>query len=198
MASVYIGVILIGLLHGIEPSHGWPVAVLFSLRKKEKMLYGLITSSILAFFHFVSSIAVVLLFLFLNKTLSLSSLPFVRYVAAGVLFFMAYRAFNEKIEDSCEKSVKTLWQMATFAFVLGFVHEEEFALLALCLNNINCLLLMVTYASSVSIVLILLTLISIKSYTKVEKQIKRYEKYIPKIIALVLAGLGVLYLIRVF
>jgi len=36
MSSIYFGVILIGLLHGLEPGHGWPVAALYSLRKEKK------------------------------------------------------------------------------------------------------------------------------------------------------------------
>jgi hypothetical protein len=36
--SLFFGVILFGLLHGINPSHGWIVAVLYSIRKKRQII----------------------------------------------------------------------------------------------------------------------------------------------------------------
>jgi len=72
------------------------------------------------------------------------------------------------------------------AFVLGFAHEEEFALLALAVGGINPLMLMISYATSVTLALIGITLLSIKAYESVQPKIKRYEKYIPKISALIL------------
>jgi len=64
--SVYLSAILIGLLHGVEPGHGWPVAVVYSLQRERRAWFGLLTSSILAFFHLISSLAVVLIFLLVN------------------------------------------------------------------------------------------------------------------------------------
>lgn len=58
--SIYFGVIVFGLLHGINPSHGWIVAVLYSIRKERKVISSIISSGIIAGGHFISSIAVVL------------------------------------------------------------------------------------------------------------------------------------------
>lgn len=52
----------------------------------------------------------------------------------------------------------TLWGIASIAFVLGFSHEEEFALLALAVGGVDPLVLMLTYASSVMIGLMGVTL----------------------------------------
>ena len=43
---VFLGVITFGLLHGINPSHGWTVAVLYSIRNKRPLLSSLTSSSI--------------------------------------------------------------------------------------------------------------------------------------------------------
>jgi len=54
LVSTYLGVIVIGLLHGLEPGHGWPVAFLYSTRTERTVFHGLISSGVIAFFHFVS------------------------------------------------------------------------------------------------------------------------------------------------
>jgi len=47
-----------------------------------------------------------------------------------------------------------LWGLATFAFILGFAHEEEFALLALAASGINAWALMISYGLAVLLGLI--------------------------------------------
>ena len=86
--------------------------------------------------------------------------------------------------------------MAVFAFVLGFVHEEEFALLSLCLANINCLLLMVAYALAVTVALMTLTLVAIWAYEVVHHRFHKVEQYLPRISAIVLGVLGVFYIFK--
>lgn len=216
----YIGVILLGLLHGLEPGHGWPVAFFYSVRRSRPLLYGILSSSIISFFHFVSSIAVVIAYVLLSSFLDIS-IPFLNYIAAAILIILAYVFFTEDVKDEFEtqhghiheniesiehehehehlgqgqhthwhKHVKrivlSLWGTATFAFVLGFAHEEEFALLAMAVGGVNPLMLMISYAASVTLALMGITLLSIKAYESIQLKIKRYEKYIPKITALIL------------
>ena len=196
MVYIYLSAIVIGLIHGLEPSHGWPVAVYYTLEKKDKLLYGIITSSILAFFHFVSSIAVVVLFLLFNKAVNFTSFPIARYTAFGLLLLLAIIAWFEKPKEVEKRKTKTLWQIASYAFVLGFVHEEEFAILAFCVGGNNCLALMITYAIAVSLALITITLLSIKSYRLIEPKIKKYDKYLHKIFAAILIVIAISYLFR--
>ena len=199
MVSTYLGVILIGLLHGLEPGHGWPVAALYSFKKRNRYLFGFLAALIIAFFHFISSVAVVLIFIFFDAKFDFSSFSWLRYVAAALLFYMAYR-FWTHYEHSHEpkKMPKSLWGIAAFAFVLGFVHEEEFALLAFCLDNINCLLLMVSYAAAVSFSIIGITLASIHAYSKIQHRMHEIEHYLPKISAVILLVLALLFAFKVF
>ena len=92
--------------------------------------------------------------------------------------------------------VKNLKEIATFAFILGFAHEEEFALLAFCLNNVNCLLMMASYALAVTISLVTITLLSVYGYEKIKHKIERYEHYLPKISAVILFIFASPYLIK--
>ena len=196
MVYFYLGAAVIGLIHGLEPGHGWPVAVYYSLNKTNRIMHGIISSSIIAFFHFFSSIAVVVLFLWFNKKVNFTSLPIARYLAFGILLLLSIKAWFGNPHDIKKKKTQTLWQIASYAFVLGFVHEEEFAILAFCIHGNNCLALMLTYAIAVSFALITITLISIKSYSLIEPKIKKYDKYLPKIFALILFFIAISYLFR--
>lgn len=216
--SVYLSAILIGLLHGVEPGHGWPVAVAYSLQRERRTWFGLVTSSILAFFHLISSLAVLVVFLLVNRAVDLSSLPIIRYGVVLLLLYMAYRAYAEDHRhghghshahhhhphDSSHthapghggRRLESLWEMAVFAFLLGFVHEEEFALLALCLGGIQCVSLMLTHALAVSAALIGGTLLAIHGFHLVEDRLRKYQDYIPKAMAGLFVLMAILYLLR--
>ena len=66
-----IGIIGFGLSHGINPSHGWPVAVLYAMRTRRPLFSGIVSSSIIAGAHFVSSIAVVVGYILVVNTLNI-------------------------------------------------------------------------------------------------------------------------------
>ena len=93
---IILGVLLIGLIHGFEPGHGWPIAVYYSLRKKNRLLNGLVSSAMISFFHLFSSIVVVSLFLFFNEKFDIVSFPISRYLAFILLLFLAIKAWFEK------------------------------------------------------------------------------------------------------
>lgn len=225
---IYFGVIVIGLVHGLEPAHGWPVALVYSSKKKKPMVSGAISASILSVAHFVSSIAVVVAYVLLRTWLNFES-PFVKYVAAALLLFLAYRFFRENPGDTekqhghshtNEKPVEhehehehpgerwhTHWHkhqaeailslssLTIFAFVLGFAHEEEFALLGLVAAGADALTLMIAYGLSVSISLIAVTLLGIKIYQKMEPRFIRYEKYFPRVSGLLLAAMAIIIIV---
>ncbi|MBI2576110.1 hypothetical protein HYV84_02770 [Candidatus Woesearchaeota archaeon] len=103
---VYLGVILIGLLHGLEPGHGWPVAALYSSRKGKKYGFALLSSLILSAAHFVSSIAVVIVFILIDKKFDLGSSPAIRIIGALLPFYMAYRFWTEHEHGIENKNVR--------------------------------------------------------------------------------------------
>jgi ABC-type nickel/cobalt efflux system permease component RcnA len=227
--SAYAGVVIIGLLHGLEPGHGWPVAFLYSIRRNRPMYYGLISSSLISLFHFISSLAVVAVYASLASLLNISA-SFMNYVAAVFLLILAYRLYREKVEDEFEaqhghlhrnkreiehihehehpgqgrhihqhkhaKSIAlSLYGIATFAFVLGFAHEEEFALLALAVGGVNPLILMVSYAATVTSALIGVTLTCIKTYGTLLTKIRCYQKHVPKISAISLLIMAIAFIL---
>jgi len=100
-AKVFLGVIAFGLLHGINPSHGWTVAVLYSIRNKRPLLSSLTSSSILAGAHFLSSIIVVAVFLFVTMFIQIPQ-TYLNYAVAAALGIFAYLFWKEKTEDLAE------------------------------------------------------------------------------------------------
>ncbi len=223
--STLIGVVIIGLLHGLEPGHGWPVAMLYSVRKRNPTLSAILISSVIGMGHLVSSIAVVIAYVLLSSWLDFDA-PWLKYVAAGVLVLLAVKLWFEK-SDGMEKQhghihenspeiehehehehpdkgrhshlhkhslgvSLSLWGLATFAFILGFAHEEEFALLALVASGISAWVLMISYGVAVLSGLIVVTVASVKIYKLLQPKLIRYEKYVPKASAGLLVIMAIL------
>lgn len=210
----YAGVVMLGLLHGFEPGHGWPVAVLYSMRRKNPFFSATLSSSIIGIGHLLSSIAVVVAYVLLQKWLNFRA-PWLKYIAAALLLVLAFRMFREKTDDIERQHGHThpdtleiehehehehpgqgkhthkhkhtaavavsLLGLASFAFILGFAHEEEIALLALVAGGLNAWVLMVAYGVSVLLGLVAATIVGVKIYQQFQPKMARYEKYIPKI-----------------
>jgi nickel/cobalt exporter len=220
-----IGVVAIGLLHGLEPGHGWPIALLYSVRTGKPTFYGFVSSGIISFFHFMSSIAVVLVYFMASSFVDFTS-PILKYVAFIALIVLAAKLFLEKADAQLENQhghfhdntqslehehehehpgmgshthlhfhpkrlVLSLRKIASYAFFLGFAHEEEFALLALAVGGVSPLLLMSAYGLSVTASLVAITVLGIKMYERVKGKINRYEKYIPKVSGTILIVLAI-------
>lgn len=220
----YIGVVLIGLLHGVEPGHGWPVAVLYSMQKRNPLLHAVISSSILGMAHLISSIAVVVAYVLLQSWLDFEA-PWIKYLAAGLLLLLAVKLFREKVDGleqqhghihenqpavehehehehpgqdqhshlhkHATRIALSLWGLSSFAFILGFAHEEEFALLALVAGGVNAWVLMLSYGVTVLLGLVAVTVGAVKIYKTFQPKLERYEKYVPKISAGILAVLAI-------
>ncbi len=229
LEPVYLAVSLIGLLHGVEPGHGWPVAMLYAVKRSNPLAKGLIASSVISLFHIISSLAVVAAYVLLSEFFAFS-LPYINYIAGAALLVLAVRFWFERPNDEKDqhghlhdlfdkgehhhehehpetglhthkhkhrqKILLTLKGIAVFALILGFVHEEEFALLALAVGGVNPLLLMLTYASAVTLGIVGITLIAVKTSNRLQTQFKRYEHLLPKISAVILAALAISFLLN--
>jgi nickel/cobalt exporter len=225
-----IGIIGFGLSHGINPSHGWPVALLYAIRSRRPLQSGIISSSIIAGAHFISSLAVVAAYIILVNNLDIQ-IPevYTRYGAAIALGILAYIFWKEKDEDLVEtqhghlhngkdnsplehyhthwhhglgyhlhthyhqeRPTPSLRSIVSFAFVIGFVHEEEFVILALAASqSIDPIILILVYAVSVAAALVGVTVISLKFYQRFQYRMIQYSKYLPKISALFLIFMSI-------
>ncbi|WP_316504887.1 hypothetical protein [Nitrosopumilus sp.] len=230
--AVLFGVVVFGLIHGVSPSHGWTVAMLFSMQSQRPMLRSLISSGIIASAHFVSSIVVVVAYLLVVTLIEIPDV-YLQYGAAIGLGILAYLFWREKGEDLIRtqhghlhdhakhtehehehwhketgyhshvhihqvRVLPSLKSIAAFAFVLGFVHEEEFVILALAAGGVEPLMLMIAYAGSVTAALIGITMLAVKAYTRFQYKFIHHNKYLPKITALILAVMAIGFATGIF
>ena len=91
-----------------------------------------------------------------------------------------------------------LFGIAWFAFVLGFAHEEEFEIIALCAGSSHCLELMTAYALTVILGIVGFTLLLIAGYQQYEARVERYTPYLPLVSATVLVAMGLGFVAGVF
>ncbi|MEF8784050.1 MAG: hypothetical protein V5A39_14000, partial [Haloarculaceae archaeon] len=215
-ASLLIGAVGLGAVHGIEPGHGWPVAASYALDQTNKWVYGFAASLIIGIGHLVSSIAMVAVFFYAKGYFDLTRVnepvsildgvqiggP-VSLVAGALLVILGIREYrhghshgghdddhdgahdhshggNHGLVSRLKGSVpfvgghshgdldgaadRGLLGIAWFAFLLGFAHEEEFEIIALCAGSTYCLELMSAYALAVVAGIVGLTMLLIAGY----------------------------------
>lgn len=106
---------------------------------------------------------------------------------------------HDHSRDTHESSAdRGLLGIAWFAFVLGFAHEEEFEIIALCAGSAYCLELMIAYALTVILGIVSLTLLLIAGYEHSEERVERYTPYLPVFSAVVLILMGLGFIIGLF
>ncbi|WP_254271143.1 hypothetical protein [Haloarcula marina] len=102
---------------------------------------------------------------------------------------------THNFEDAADRG---MWGIAWFAFLLGFAHEEEFEIIALCAGSNHCLELMTAYALTVIVGIVGLTLLLLAGYTHFEETVEQYTPYLPLFSAVVLVGMGIGFVLGVF
>jgi ABC-type nickel/cobalt efflux system permease component RcnA len=93
-ASLVAAATVLGLVHGAEPGHGWPIAATYALDRSHRWLSGLVAALVIGVGHLVSSVAVVAAFLLAASFLDVSSLGWVRYVAGVLLVALGVREYR--------------------------------------------------------------------------------------------------------
>jgi nickel/cobalt transporter (NicO) family protein len=232
LEGVLFGAIAFGLLHGINPSHGWTLTILYSLKTKKPMLSGIQSSSILAGGHLLSAFVLVVGYVIATTFVKIPHFYF-QYGAAVALGILAYIFWKEKEDDFTEtqhghlhdntellvhehthwhketgyhshvhthqqRKILGLKALAVFALILGFAHEEQFVILALAAGGHNPFVIMIAYVIAVSAAMIGVTMLGIKVFTQLQHRILQYVKYLPKISAIILAGMAVGFAVGIF
>ncbi|GAB3682986.1 hypothetical protein GCM10028857_09750 [Salinarchaeum chitinilyticum] len=92
--------------------------------------------------------------------------------------------------DTATAENRGLLGIAWVAFVLGFAHEEEFEIIALCTGSSHCLELMLAYAITVILGIVGLTMALVAGYQHFEERVERLTPYLPAFSAAVLIVMG--------
>ncbi len=214
LAALYLGAVGLGLLHGVEPGHGWPVAAAWALARRHPWRSGVLAATVIGLGHLISSIAVVVLFFAVKSWLELGESGWLDWIAGGLLLLLAawqlraglrggghshHHAHGHHHHDTDAPNARSgLWALALFAFTLGFAHEEEFQLIALCAGSDHCLSLMLAYALAVIAGLIALTLLLIAGMERFRHRLEHAQRTLTLLSAAILAAMGTGFLAGVF
>jgi len=209
LVGLYFGAVGLGLLHGLEPGHGWPVAAAWALARPARWRAGVFAAGVIGLGHLASSIAVVLLFFAVKARFGLGEMAWIDWLAGGLLLALAAwqlhsvwhqgpHHHHRHHADHAPGSAAGLGALALFALALGFAHEEEFQIIALCAGSSHCLGLMLAYAAAVIGALIALTLALIAGLQHVQYRIEHAERGLTLLSAAILAVMAMGLIAGVF
>ncbi|MCI0769626.1 MAG: hypothetical protein J4N83_05060, partial [Chloroflexi bacterium] len=158
-------------------------------------LYGAWAAGVLGLGHLVSSFAVVGVFIAFDSVFDFSSDIF-RYIAGALLLLIAARFWLEKGHglDHEHGPPIGLRALVVSALVLGFAHEEEFALLGMALGGLNPFVLMTVYALAVLFAMIVITQAGIAAFRAIERRGRSVLPHMTKVSAAVMAFMGIAFL----
>ena len=75
----------LGVVHGVLPDHGWPIAATYALGYSQKWIRGTIAALILGVGHLVSSVALVLAYFWISRFAAFADGPYMKPLAGGLL-----------------------------------------------------------------------------------------------------------------
>ena len=205
--AIFAGAIGLGLLHGVEPGHGWLLATAYAMGRARPFAVGLGASIILGVGHLASSIAVVLVFFAFKEWFELGELWWMNTAAGALLIGLGLWELrhrhghghdhhrhghpgHEHGEPHQRNGGNGLWRIAGAAFVLGFAHQEEFEIIGLCAGSEFCLEIMVVYALAVILAIVALTLLMIAGYRRLEGRLEHVARHLPKFSGAILIAMG--------
>jgi ABC-type nickel/cobalt efflux system permease component RcnA len=156
--AAYTSVAVMGLLHGSDPSHGWPLSAIYTLKTGGGARRAVFLTLVLATGHFVSTIAIVAAAWVLGEALS-SYIVYLQLGAGTALLVLGARRVREALagekhghgrpEEASGSPAASAASLFKYALILGFAHEEEVALAAIVLLGVNPLILSLLYVASV-------------------------------------------------
>jgi len=218
LLALFAGTAGLGLLHGIEPGHGWPIAAAWALSRPTRWRSGVLAALVLGAGHLVSSLAVVLLFFAAKEYFDLGEMRWMDWLAGGLLLLLAvwqliavygrghHHHHHHHHGDVAAHShggdtpdaTTGLWALLLFAFTLGFVHEEEFQIIALCAGTEHCLSLMLVYAVAVIAGLVAFTLLLIAGFERFGHRLEHAQRRLTLLSAAILALMGLGFFLGIF
>ncbi|MCU4926136.1 ABC transporter permease [Halobacteria archaeon AArc-dxtr1] len=79
------GVVALGIVHGVLPDHGWPIAALYALERPRQWLQGTVAALVLGIGHLISSVALVLAYYWFSSFAAFAEGPWMKPLAGGLL-----------------------------------------------------------------------------------------------------------------
>ncbi len=198
--TIAAGVVGLGALHGADPGHGWPLAASYATRQAKPYWAALTAGLLLGVGHLISSMAVVLAFYGLKAWFQLDQLGWIDQIAGALLIALglwewrqSHHGHDHGHSDDQQTDNRGLYAIVMAAFFLGFAHEEEFQIIALCAGSELCLELMFGYATTVLLVITALTVLVVAGFERWRHRIEFIEPYLPRATAAILIVMGLVF-----
>jgi len=206
LIGLAVGAVGLGLLHGVLPDHGWPIAAMYALDTTRRWAYGFAAGLILGVGHLFSSLVLVGVYFAVETRYDLIGASWLGYIAGGVLILLGLRelrhAYHEHGHDHDhgfgESRYDSLLSIGWVALVLGFAHEEPIQIIAICAGTEYCLELMVVYSLAVIVAILVPTLLLVAGYERYTETVERYESHLPTLTGIVLVAVGSGFILGVF
>ncbi len=81
-------VVGLGVIHGVLPDHGWPIAATYALSFDAKWFRGTVAALILGIGHLISSIALVLAYFWISTFADFAEGPYMKPLAGSLLILL--------------------------------------------------------------------------------------------------------------
>lgn len=82
------GVIALGVVHGVLPDHGWPIAATYALERPRKLVSGTLAALVIGVGHLFSSIVLVVAYYAFSSFAAFAEGPWMGVVAGGLLILL--------------------------------------------------------------------------------------------------------------
>ena len=92
--GLLVGVVAIGMIHGVLPDHGWPIAATYGLSRSRTRLYGTVAALVLGVGHLVSSVALVIAYFWFSRFAAFAEGPWMRYLAGSMLILLGIHEYR--------------------------------------------------------------------------------------------------------
>ncbi|CAI48614.1 uncharacterized protein NP_1046A [Natronomonas pharaonis DSM 2160] len=87
-APLVAGVIALGMVHGVLPDHGWPIAAVYALDQPRQWVSGTVAALVLGVGHLISSVALVAAYVSFSAFASFAEGPWMKPLAGGLLVLL--------------------------------------------------------------------------------------------------------------
>ncbi|MFV8835068.1 hypothetical protein ACNSTU_08865 [Aquisalimonas sp. APHAB1-3] len=214
-------VIGIGLIHGVLPDHGWPIAATYALRRKRRYVAGAVAALIIGVGHLLSSIALVVIFLLLAGAYDLHEARWLSVAAGCMLVLLGIWQYLQarqghghnhhghahhghgplaRLQASAQARLgdpdqRGLGHLAIVAILLGLAHEEPVQILAICAGTAHCLTLMAVYSLAVIVAILVPTLLLVLGYQRHRQLVEQYLPHLSYLTAAILVGMGAWFIL---
>ena len=91
--ELVVGVVVLGVLHGVLPDHGWPIAAAYALDRPRKWISGTIAGVVLGVGHLISSVALVVAYFSVSRFAAFAEGPYMKPIAGAMLILLGIHEY---------------------------------------------------------------------------------------------------------